>query len=53
MIDAAATKPFAFMAHYPGPGVGGECIPIVPFHLEAAAREKPIRLIELEELVEA
>ncbi len=39
VIDAAATKPFAFMAHYPGPGVGGECIPIVPFHLEAVARE--------------
>jgi UDP-N-acetyl-D-glucosamine dehydrogenase len=38
-IEAAATKPFAFMAHYPGPGVGGHCIPIVPFFLEAAARE--------------
>jgi UDP-N-acetyl-D-glucosamine dehydrogenase len=38
-IEAAATKPFAFMSHYPGPGVGGHCIPIVPFFLEAAARE--------------
>jgi UDP-N-acetyl-D-glucosamine dehydrogenase len=38
-IEAAATKPFAFMPHYPGPGVGGHCIPIVPFFLEAAARE--------------
>ena len=38
-IAAAATKPFAFMPHYPGPGVGGHCIPIVPFFLEAVARE--------------
>ena len=38
-IGAAATKPFAFMPHYPGPGVGGHCIPIVPFFLEATARE--------------
>lgn len=39
VIDAAATKPFAFMPHYPGPGVGGHCIPVVPFFLEAAAQE--------------
>ncbi len=39
VIEAAATKPFAFMPHYPGPGVGGHCIPVVPFFLEAAARE--------------
>lgn len=38
-IAAAATKPFAFMPHYPGPGVGGHCIPIVPFFLEATARQ--------------
>ena len=38
-IEAASTKPFGFMPHYPGPGVGGHCIPIVPFFLEAAARE--------------
>ena len=37
VIDAAATKPFAFMAHYPGPGVGGHCIPVVPFFLESVA----------------
>ncbi|MFN8526417.1 MAG: nucleotide sugar dehydrogenase [Chloroflexota bacterium] len=37
VIDAAATKPFAFMPHFPGPGVGGHCIPIVPFYLEAVA----------------
>lgn len=39
VIDAAATKPFAFQAHYPGPGVGGHCIPVVPFQLEALAKE--------------
>ncbi len=33
VIDAAATKPFAFMAHYPGPGLGGDCIPVVPHFL--------------------
>jgi nucleotide sugar dehydrogenase len=36
-INAAKTKPFAFMAHYPGPGVGGECIPVVPWFLIKAA----------------
>lgn len=39
VIEAAKTKPFAFMAHYPGPGVGGHCIPVVPQYLEAAAAE--------------
>jgi UDP-N-acetyl-D-glucosamine dehydrogenase len=39
VIDAAATKPFAFMAHYPGPGVGGDCIPVVPHFLTWRARE--------------
>ena len=39
VIDAASTKPFAFMAHYPSPGVGGHCIPVVPQYLDAAARE--------------
>jgi UDP-N-acetyl-D-glucosamine dehydrogenase len=39
VIQAAATKPFAFMAHQPSPGVGGDCIPVVPFFLESAARE--------------
>ena len=39
VIDAAATKPFAFMAHYPGPGIGGECIPVSPRYLEASAAE--------------
>src|SRR5262249_13246575 len=39
VVEAASTKPFAFMPHYPGPGVGGHCIPVVPFYLEAAARQ--------------
>ena len=39
VMEAAATKPFAFQAHYPGPGVGGHCIPVVPFQLEALAKE--------------
>src|SRR5438445_384911 len=39
VIEAAKTKPFAFMPHYPSPGVGGHCIPVVPQFLQAAARE--------------
>jgi len=39
VIEAAKTKPFAFMAHYPSPGVGGHCIPVVPQYLAAAAQE--------------
>lgn len=39
VIAAAATKPFSFLAHYPGPGVGGECIPVSPRYLEESARE--------------
>lgn len=40
VLDAAATKPFAFMRHSPGPGVGGDCIPVTPLYLEwSAARE--------------
>lgn len=40
VIDAAATKPFAFMPHYPGPGIGGDCIPTVPFFLEWRANQE-------------
>jgi UDP-N-acetyl-D-glucosamine dehydrogenase len=40
VIDAAATKPFAFMAHFPGPGIGGDCIPVSPRYLQAAAERK-------------
>jgi UDP-N-acetyl-D-glucosamine dehydrogenase len=39
VIEAAATKPFAFQPHYPSAGVGGHCIPVVPFQLEALAKE--------------
>ncbi|MEK7849348.1 MAG: nucleotide sugar dehydrogenase [Candidatus Omnitrophota bacterium] len=38
VIDAASTKPFGFMAFYPGPGLGGHCIPIDPFYLSWKAR---------------
>ena len=49
VIDAAATKPFGFMAFRPGPGLGGHCIPIDPFYLSWKAREfgKNTRFIEL------
>jgi UDP-N-acetyl-D-glucosamine dehydrogenase len=48
-IDAAATKPFGFMPFYPGPGVGGHCIPIDPFYFSWKCREHDQRahLIEL------
>ena len=49
VIDAAKTKPFGFMAFYPGPGLGGHCIPIDPFYLTWKAREfeHSTRFIEL------
>ena len=49
VIDAAATKPFGFTAFYPGPGLGGHCIPIDPFYLTWKAREYGLhtRFIEL------
>ena len=49
VISAAKTKPFGFMAFYPGPGLGGHCIPIDPFYLTWKAREygKNPRFIEL------
>lgn len=39
VLDAAATKPFAFMKHTPGPGLGGHCLPLDPFYLSWKARE--------------
>ena len=39
VIGAASTKPFGFQAFYPGPGLGGHCIPIDPFYLSWKARE--------------
>ena len=49
VIEAAATKPFGFMPFYPGPGLGGHCIPIDPFYLTWKAREYDLntRFIEL------
>jgi UDP-N-acetyl-D-glucosamine dehydrogenase len=49
VIEAAKSKPFGFMPFYPGPGLGGHCIPIDPFYLTWKAREheSPTRFIEL------
>ena len=49
VIRAAATKPFGFTAYYPGPGLGGHCIPIDPFYLTWKARQYGLhtRFIEL------
>jgi UDP-N-acetyl-D-glucosamine dehydrogenase len=50
VIDAAATKPFGFHAFYPGPGVGGHCIPLDPAYLTWQSRRdtgRPFRLVEL------
>ncbi len=49
VVDAAATKPFGYMPFYPGPGLGGHCIPIDPFYLawRAEALGLPTRFVEL------
>jgi len=49
VVDAASTKPFGYMPFYPGPGLGGHCIPIDPFYLTYKAREYevPTKFIEL------
>ena len=49
VVDAAATKPFGFQPFYPGPGLGGHCIPVDPFYLTWKAQEAgmPTRFIEL------
>jgi UDP-N-acetyl-D-glucosamine dehydrogenase len=49
VVDAAATKPFGFMPFYPGPGLGGHCIPIDPFYLSWKTKQAGIeaRFIEL------
>lgn len=52
VINAAATKPFGFQAFYPGPGVGGHCIPIDPNYLNHRVRQvlgRPFRFVELAE----
>ena len=55
VVKAAATKPFGFMAFYPGPGLGGHCIPVDPFYLSWKARESGFeaRFIELAGAVNA
>ncbi len=55
VIEAARTKPFGYMPFYPGPGLGGHCIPIDPFYLTWKAREFDIttRFIELASEVNA
>ena len=55
VIDAARTKPFGFMPFYPGPGVGGHCIPLDPFYLQWAARMtgEDARFIELAQWINA
>lgn len=49
VIDAAATKPYGYMPFYPGPGIGGHCIPLDPYYLASKAREYDFhtRFIEL------
>ncbi|MBI4067729.1 nucleotide sugar dehydrogenase [Candidatus Gottesmanbacteria bacterium] len=44
IIEAAATKPFGFMAHYPGPGIGGHCIAVDPYYLLDDAKKRGINL---------
>lgn len=44
VINASATKPFGFLPHYPGPGIGGHCIPVDPYYLLADARQRGIHL---------
>jgi len=56
VIDAAKTKPFGFQAFYPGPGVGGHCIPIDPNYLSYNVRTKlgyPFRFVELAQEINA
>ena len=53
VIDAAGTKPFGFMPFYPGPGLGGHCIPVDPFYLSWKAKMNGFeaRFIELADMV--
>jgi UDP-N-acetyl-D-glucosamine dehydrogenase len=48
IVDAAATKPYGFLAHYPGPGVGGHCIPVDPYYLLSPLQAAGVRLPVIE-----
>lgn len=45
VIEAASTKPYGFLAHFPGPGAGGDCIPVLPYHFMEAAKKQNIPLM--------
>lgn len=49
VIDAASTKPFGFLAHYPSPGVGGHCIPVDPYYIYEDAKKRGVNLTMIEE----
>lgn len=49
VVLAASTKPFGFLAHYPGPGVGGDCIPVVPYYILDDAKKRGLKLRLLEQ----
>lgn len=49
VIKASSTKPFGFLAHYPGPGVGGDCIPVVPYYILNDAKRRGINLKLIEQ----
>jgi nucleotide sugar dehydrogenase len=53
IVDAAATKPYGFLAHYPGPGVGGHCIPVDPYSLLEPLNEAGVRAPIAERAMEA
>ncbi|MBI3282641.1 nucleotide sugar dehydrogenase [Candidatus Curtissbacteria bacterium] len=44
VIRAAATKPYGFLAHWPGPGIGGDCIPVLPYYLLQSAKSRKVNL---------
>lgn len=48
VIEAASTKPYGFLAHYPGPGAGGDCIPVLPYHFIDSAKKQNVNLRVIE-----
>ena len=53
VVDAAATKPYGFLAHRPGPGVGGHCIPVDPYYLLTPLREQGVETPVIERAMDA